>query len=118
MIDIHPGLDTLTALSAAPEDIPVRFLTLPRNLWKGKEAFLAAAKRLLNERSNLDIRIADKSVFHDRWILTDPTGFHLTQSIQHIGNKIGSIIQMSIEETEERMQDFDAYWETSEPLGA
>lgn len=116
VIDIHPGIDTLTALAAAPVDLPVRFLTLTINLRNENDVFMAAAKRLLGERTGFEIRIADKSVFHDRWILTEPHGYHLTQSIKDLGNKIGAIIEMSVEETQECVKDFDDYWTRSEPL--
>lgn len=81
VIDLHPAEDTLHALECSPEGIPVQYLTLTINMSRTeRNNFKASAKRLIMDKPNIEIRIADKSAFHDRWILTEPHGWHLTQS--------------------------------------
>lgn len=117
VIDLHPSEDTLHALGCSPMSISVQFLTLVINMSKTKKnAFKASAKRLMLDKPNIEIRIAEKSVFHDRWLLTEPHGWHLTQSIKDIGNKIGHFIEMSVEETSECASVFDKYWVDSQQL--
>ena len=117
VIDLYPSEDTLHALACAPNSITVQFLTLVINMsTKEKNTFSAIAKRLMLDKPNIEIRIAEKSVFHDRWLLTEPHGWHLTQSIKDLGNKIGHIIEMSVDETSECASVFDKYWIDSQHL--
>ena len=117
VIDLHPSEDMLHVLACSSENVPVQFLTLVINMsGLERDTFKASAKRLMLDRPNIEIRIADKSVFHDRWILTEPHGYHLTQSIKDIGNKIGHFIEMSIEETSECVKVFDKFFVDSKPL--
>ena len=117
VIDLYPSEDTLHALSCSPEGIPVQYLTLTINMSRAeRNTFKATAKRLIMDKPNIEIRIADKSAFHDRWILTEPHGWHLTHSIKDIGNKIGHFIEMSIDETYECGGVFDMYWSSSQLL--
>ncbi len=117
VIDLHPSEDTLHALDCASRNVSVQFLTLVINMSREeRNAFKASAKRLMLDKPNIEIRIADKSAFHDRWLLTEPHGWHLTQSIKDIGNKIGHFIEMSAEETSECASVFEEYWADAQNL--
>jgi len=116
LIDLYPGELALKAISAVPKGLPIKWLTM-RLYDKEKQAvFEALALRLIRARPEIEIRYAPIGKLHDRYILTDPFGWALGQSIKDIGNKLGSIHPLTVQGTLDIVKVFDDVWEESDSI--
>ncbi len=113
VIDLYPGELSVKAISTAPEGIDVKWLTMKLYDKQKQAEFQAIALRLIRTRKEIEIRYAPKGKLHDRYILTEPYGWALGQSIKDIGNKLGSIHQLLEQDKSEIVEVFDSVWEES-----
>lgn len=116
IIDLYPGETTIKAISTAPEGIPVKWLTMNQMNKKDLIEFEAIASRLVQLRPEIEIRYAPKGALHDRFLLTEPHGWTLGQSIKDIGKKLGAVNPLSKDDTDEAVVVFDEIWEKSTPI--
>jgi hypothetical protein len=109
-LGIDPYVDHTMAnlLLAPPKRTQIQLLT--RTI---KGDGVLALKKLASQRGRLDVRI-DPSDFHDRFILTDSSAYHLGPSIKDAGLKSAMISRIEDAGEAQRVRaQFNSAWNTS-----
>jgi hypothetical protein len=107
---VDPYIDNTMAdlLLAAPKRTQIQLLT--RTI---KGDGVLALKKLAAQRGQLDVRI-DPSDFHDRFILTDSSAYHLGPSIKDAGLKSAMITRIDeAGEAQRARAQFNSVWNSA-----
>ncbi len=116
IVDPYPSRETLIVLEKSPHKQPVKFLTYPPQNKQNRAEFEVLAKKMKNDRPEIEIRYAPPKTLHDRFMITETEAWHLGHSIKDFGNKLSAITQMDATEREQLENRFSTIWDNAKPV--
>ncbi|TET08739.1 MAG: hypothetical protein E3J86_10135 [Candidatus Thorarchaeota archaeon] len=116
VVDPYPSRETLIVFEKSPHKQPVKFLTYPPQNRRNRAEFEVLAKKMKNDRPEIDIRYAPPKTLHDRFMITETEAWHLGHSIKDFGNKLSAITQMNTTEKKQFENGFSVIWDSAKPV--